>query len=427
MSGRKGPFGVSIGATEIDTRMLGMLGALVILWCVLHYFSDGNFLSPRNLWNLSVQTCSVGIMATGMVLVIVSRNIDLSVGAMMSLVGTSMALIQTRFLPNVLNFGLDHPATWIITLLIGIALGALVGGLQGVIVAYVGVPSFIVTLGGFMAWRGLSWVMTSGQTVAPLDTNFRLLGGGADGTLGAFWSWVLGILLCIGVLALLMNRRRQRQKYGFSLRPWWAESLMGVVVCGTILGAIFWLNRYYLSEQLAAQYAEDHGIPIPEGGLHIPFGIAYPVLILIAVTLIMTFVATRLRFGRYVFAIGGNPEAAELGGIQTRWTIVKVFMLMGVLVAFAAAVQTARLNAAVGSLGELSELYVIAAAVIGGTSFSGGIGTIPGAVLGALLMQSLSSGMVLMGVENSVQKVVVGVVLVIAVTIDTLYRRRAER
>jgi D-xylose transport system permease protein len=128
-----------------------------------------------------------------------------------------------------------------------------------------------------------------------------------------------------------------------------------------------------------------------------------------------------------VFAIGGNPEAAELSGIRTRWTIVKVFALMGVLVAFAAAVQTARLNAAVGSLGELSELYVIAAAVIGGTSFSGGVGTIPGAVIGALVMQSLSSGMVLMGVENSVQKVVVGVVLVLAVTVDTMYRRRMQQ
>ncbi len=138
----------------------------------------------------------------------------------------------------------------------------------------------------------------------------------------------------------------------------------------------------------------------------------------------MTFVATRLSFGRYVFAIGGNPEAAELSGIKTRWTIVRVFMVMGILVAIAAAVSTARLNAATSGLGQLAELYVIAAAVIGGTSLAGGIGTIPGAMLGALVAQSLQSGMVLIGVDAPVQDIVVGVVLVFAVALDSLYRRR---
>jgi len=140
----------------------------------------------------------------------------------------------------------------------------------------------------------------------------------------------------------------------------------------------------------------------------------------------MTFVATRTRFGRYVFAIGGNPEAANLGGIKTRWTIVRVFILMGVLTAVAAAVQTARLNAATSGLGQLAELYVIAAAVIGGTSLAGGIGTIPGAMLGALVAQSLQSGMVLIGVEAPIQDIVVGIVLVVAVALDSLYRRRVS-
>ena len=148
-------------------------------------------------------------------------------------------------------------------------------------------------------------------------------------------------------------------------------------------------------------------------------------MLALGVALIMTFIATRRKFGRYVFAIGGNPEAAELGGIKTRSTIVKTFALMGVLVALAAAVQTARLNAAVSGLGQLSELYVIAAAVIGGTSLAGGIGTIAGAVLGALVMQSLQSGMVLMGIDAPLQDIVVGIVLVLAVAIDSFYRRRS--
>jgi D-xylose transport system permease protein len=143
--------------------------------------------------------------------------------------------------------------------------------------------------------------------------------------------------------------------------------------------------------------------------------------------LVMTYIATQRRFGRYVYSIGGNPEAAELGGINTRMTVVKTYTLMGVLAAISAAVLTARLNAATSGLGELSELYVIAAAVIGGTSLAGGVGTIPGAVLGALVTQSLQSGMVLLRVDAPVQDIVVGVVLVAAVTTDVLYRRRAAR
>jgi D-xylose transport system permease protein len=179
-----------------------------------------------------------------------------------------------------------------------------------------------------------------------------------------------------------------------------------------------------MPEGLARQYAERNGITWPESGLDIPFGIANPVLIAIATALVVSFIATRRRFGRYVFAIGGNPEAAALGGIKTKRTIALTFMLMGLLVGLAAAVQIARLNSATSGLGTLQELYVIAAAVIGGTSLAGGIGTIFGAVLGALVMQSLQSGMVLVGIQTALQDVVVGVVLVLAVAADVVYRRR---
>jgi D-xylose transport system permease protein len=150
------------------------------------------------------------------------------------------------------------------------------------------------------------------------------------------------------------------------------------------------------------------------------------VLIAVVVGLVMTFIATRRRFGRYVFAIGGNPEAAELSGINTRWTLMKVFGLMGLLCGISACISTARLNAATNAAGTLDELYVIASAVIGGTSLAGGIGTVAGAMLGALVMQSLQSGMVLLGVDTPLQNIVVGAVLVLAVWVDSLYRRRIK-
>ena len=399
--------------TEVDPRLLGMLAALVVIWLLFNILSGGTFLTPRNLWNLSVQTAVVAIMATGMVLVIVTRNIDLSVGSMLGMIGMAIAILQNEILPEWLGF--DHWAIWIIAVVAALVIGAVVGAFQGAIVAYVGVPSFIVTLGGLLVWGGARWALSSGRTIAPMDATFQLFGGGARGSLGAELSWVIGVLGCVGVVAMLWNGRRQRRRFEFPLRPMWAEVFLGLVACAAILGSIAMLNRYFKPAALA------------EGRTDVPFGLAYPVLITLGVALVMTFVANRTRFGRYVYAIGGNPEAAELGGINTKWMIVRTFMLMGILAAVAAIVQVARLNAATSGLGTLAELYVIAAAVIGGTSFSGGIGTIPGAVLGALVMQSLQSGMVLMGVDAPIQDIVVGIVLVVAVAIDTAYRRRVTR
>jgi D-xylose transport system permease protein len=409
----------ALRSAEIDSRLAGMLVALAIIWAVFQIITPRHtFLTPRNLWNLSVQSSVVAIMATGMVLIIVTRNIDLSVGAAMAAVGMAMAVVQHDWLPKWIGF--DHPMTWVIVVVLGLALGAAIGGFQGSLVAYIGVPSFIVTLGGFLVWRGLAWWMASGQTIAPMDSNFRLLGGGAEGTVGGTWSWIIGVVACAGIVLLQLTKRRQRVRYGFRLRPMWAEITLGAVSCGGVLAAVWFLNRYYLPPALV----EKRGSP---PGTNISLGLAYPVLIAIGVGILMQFVATRRRFGRYVYGIGGNPEAAELAGIKTKRTIVKTFALMGLLVGLAGAVQIARLNAAVSSLGTGMELNVIAAAVIGGTSFTGGVGTIAGALLGAVVMQSLVSGMVLMGIEAPLQDIVVGIVLVSAVTLDTLVRRRSAK
>lgn len=413
-----------MSATEIDTRLLGMIGALFLIWVGFHFLSGGLFMTPRNLWNLSVQTASISIMATGMVLVIVTRHIDLSVGSLLGVLGMIMGVMQVRYLPSLLGFG--HPFNWVATLAVGLVCGVAIGALQGAIIAFLRVPAFIVTLGGYLIWRGAAWWVTSGQTVAPLDSRFRLMGGGPEGAVGYTVSWILAIVACIAIGIYLLYARRQRKRFNFPRRPVWAEAVLATLGCGAVIGAVLVFNAYPWPVRIAENYANANSIPIPEGGLFISHGIAIPVLVALAVGVVMTFVATRTRFGRYVFAMGGNPEAAELAGINTRWVTVKIFMLMGGLCAISAAISSARLNAATNAMGTLDELYVIAAAVIGGTSLSGGVGTIVGAMIGALVMQSLQSGMVLMGIDSPLQSIVVGIVLVVAVWLDTLYRNRAQ-
>jgi D-xylose transport system permease protein len=418
------PLAFFLKSTELDTRMLGLIAALLLVWIALHVLSGGLFLTPRNLWNLSVQSSSVAIMATGMVLVIVTRNIDLSIGSMLGFLGIIMGVVQTDLLPKILGF--DSSAAWVLTLAAGLLLGVMLGAFQGFAIAYLGIPSFIVTLGGLLVWRGAAWWVTSGQTVAPLDPTFRLMGGGPEGSIGAAWSWMVGLLACAAVVLLLAHGRARRKKFRFPLRPMTAELFLGGIACAAVLAAVATVNAYPWPIGSVRRYAEANHVPVPEGGVFIGHGIAIPVLIAIGAGVVMTFLSTRTRFGRYVYAIGGNPEAAELAGVNTRWVIMKIFMLMGLLAAIAAAVSIARLNAATNSEGTLAELLVIAATVIGGTSLSGGVGTVAGAMLGAVLMQSLQSGMVLLGLDTPLQSIVVGAVLVIAVWLDTIYRRRAQ-
>src|SRR5215472_4056218 len=286
-------------ATELDTRMLGMIGALAAIWVALHLLSGGLFLTPRNLWNLSVQSSPVAIMATGMVLVIVTRNIDLSVGSMLGFLGMIMGVIQADLLPKL--FGFDYPATWIVTLAIGLTIGVLIGALQGFIIAYLGVPSFIVTLGGLLVWRGGAWWVTSGQTIAPLDARFRLMGGGPEGAIGATWSWVVGLFGCAAVIALLAHGRARRKAFAFPLRPIAADVFLGGVACALIVAAVAIANAYPWPAGSVRRYAELSHMAVPEGGLFIAHGIAVPVLIAIGAGVAVTFLATRTRFGRYIY------------------------------------------------------------------------------------------------------------------------------
>lgn len=423
------PFRRFLKATEIDTRLLGMAGALLAIWVGFHLygaiFRDGGaFLTPRNLWNLSVQTSSIGIMATGMVLIIVTRNIDLSVGSVLGFTAMIMGVLQVNILPQYL--GLGSPAIWVITVIVGMTLGACVGTFNGWLIAYRGIPSFIVTLGGLMFFRGAAFLVANGKTISPVDADFMLLGGGPYGAIGFWGSWLVGILGCIGILLMLRSGRANRQKHQFAVRPVWAEVFMAVLGCGLMIGATLLVNSYPWPTGIVKNYAAANNITVPSEGLFISHGFAIPVLILAFVGICMTFLMTRTRFGRYVFAIGGNPEAAALSGINTKWMLLRVYALMGMLAGLSAVVSSARLNSATNALGVFDELYVIAAAVIGGTSLAGGVGTIYGAILGALVMESLRTGMVLIGFDTSIQSMVVGAVLVLAVYVDNVYRSKTK-
>ncbi len=455
---REGLFRTFLNATELDIRILGMVGALLVIWCGFDIYSGigregegtgllgGFFLTPRNLWTLLVQTTPIAVMTTGMVLVIVMRQIDLSVGSMLSMLAVTGAVVQVFILGP--SLGVGHPVIWVAGVVTCLVAGTLVGIFNGVLTAYLQIPAFIVTLGGLIAYSGIAFLLASGVTIAPMDKTFDVFGGGIpESWIGPFWSWMLGAAACALIIYALYNGRQKRRKFKFPLRPMWAEVTLGAIGAVAVLGTTWVVNSYPWPFNLIKQYAEANNVTIPDGventdgnaicmsagdvvrctdGLIYYTGYAVPVLIALVVGAAMTFLSSRTKFGRYIFAIGGNPEAAELAGINTKWVTVKVFALMGFLVGLSSIIASARLDAATNALGQSNELYVIAAAVIGGTSLAGGVGTVYGAILGALTMQSIQSGMQLLNLPAAFQNIVVGTVLVIAVFVDQLYRRRVK-
>jgi D-xylose transport system permease protein len=386
-------------ATGLDVRLLAMLLVMATIWLGLDALTGGTFLTPRNLFNLSLQVAVVGIMSCGMVLVIVSRHIDLSVGSQIGFIGVFGALLQNSILP------IDAPSTWSIAVLAMLFTGLLIGLVQGLLIAYGGIPSFVITLGGLLFFRNAAFYINSGVTIAPLNKTFQLLGGGLDGTIGALWSWVVCALAIVAIVAIVWRGARRRAAHGMASRSPAMHVLLIAIWSLCIIVFTATMNAY---EQPRSK---------------MPMGIPIPLLILIGVTVIMSAIARKHRFGRHVFAMGGSPESAELAGIDTRWLTVVVFVIMGLLCGLASIVITARLNAGASVTGTMTELNVIAAAVIGGTSLAGGIGTVYGAIVGALIMQSLESGMILMGIATPLQRMVLALVLIGAVWVDMAYRR----
>ncbi|KQV78194.1 sugar ABC transporter permease [Rhizobacter sp. Root1221] len=379
--------------SALDLRLSIMAAVLVAMALVFHVLS-GSFLTPENLYNLAQQTAVVGIVATAIALVIVARHIDLSVGSVMGCVGVLIAFLQY-----------SKGWHWIPASLAGLMLALVIGLYHGWLTAYLGVPSFVVTLGGLMSFRGAAFLVADGKTQPVTDPTFLALGGGLDGALGPALSWALGALLSAVIVWNIVSRRRSRGAHGFELRPLWFDVLLGALFVGVLLAFVGITCAYQLDGKEEAQ-----GIPVP-------------VVIWGAVVIGMAFLVRRTRFGRYIYAIGGNPEAALLVGIPVRRVVLKLFLLLAVLVTVAAVVSVARLNAGTNSLGTNMELYVIAAAVIGGVALSGGSGTVLGSVLGALVIQFLESGLLLLDVSIGTRMVIIGQVLIAAVVFDVLYRR----
>jgi D-xylose transport system permease protein len=389
--------------------MISMLLALVAIWIALEVATHGIFLTPRNLYNLSIQTSAIAVVSCGMVFVIVARQIDLSVGSLLAFTGVLTAFAQVRWFDG-------YPgASWILSIVVGLGAGVAVGAFQGWWVAYRGIPALVVTLAGFLMYRGAAFLIAEGQTIAPLDETYQRLGGGAAGSIGVAASWGVAALGCSWLVWHVWNTRRERAKYTDDRAPLWLDVAKVVVGAAAIIAFVAVMARYPDRTRMD----DDGNAP--------GMGIGVPVLLLIVVVVVLSFIAHRTRFGRYVFAYGGNPESALLAGINTRFLLVKIFVMMGILSTIAAVITTARLNAGANSIGQLAELYAISAAVIGGTSLAGGVGSVPGAVIGALVIQSLDNGMVLLDVSSAKRQILIGLVLIAAVWFDVVYTKRQTR
>jgi len=367
---------------KIDVRTYTMVAALLGIW-VVFYLLEPTFLGARNLSNLVRQMSETGILAIGMVFVIVSGNIDLSVGSLAGLAGGIAAVI---------NVWAKQGSFLSITG--AIAIGVLAGAMQGGIIAYRRVPAFIVTLGGLLAFRGTLWAATKSQTI-PLNVGF-LKNIGND-YLPQLWGWVFAGVTVLLTLFAALRRRRASRKYRVEGAGGQMSFPKAVAVSLFVVLFVGIMNSYE--------------------------GVSYPVVIMIGLAVALDLVSRRTRFGRHVYAIGGNREAARLSGINVRKNLLAVFMIMGFLAAMAGIVLTSRLGSSAPGTGELMELNAIAACVIGGCSLMGGRGRISGAILGALIMASLNNGLSLNQVHPAYQYIIKGFVLVAAVSIDVATKK----
>lgn len=370
---------------SINLQVFVMLAAIVVIMLFFTFTTEGAYLSARNISNLLRQTAITGILAVGMVFVIVSAEIDLSVGSMMGLLGGAAAIFDVWL-------GWPLPLTIVVTLLAGLLLGAW----NGWWVAYRKVPSFIVTLAGMLAFRGILIGITNGTTVAPTSGAMSQIGQSYLPNGLGFGIGAVGLMLFV---AWQWRRRSRRAQLGLPVATPTGDVTRQSILALLVLGAIYLLNDY-------------RGVPTP-------------VLILTALMLAGIFMATRTAFGRRIYAIGGNIDAARLSGVNVERTKLAVFAINGLMVAIAGLILSSRLGAGSPSAGNIAELDAIAACVIGGTSLAGGIGSVAGAVMGAFIMASLDNGMSMLDVPTFWQYIVKGAILLLAVWMESATKRRA--
>jgi putative multiple sugar transport system permease protein len=377
-----------------NLREYGLMIALVVIMVLFQILTQGTLFKPLNLTNLVLQNSYIVIMALGMLLVIVAGHIDLSVGSVAGFIGALAAVLMVKS-------GLNFVATTILCLIAGAAIGAA----QGYWIAYLKIPSFIVTLAGMLVFRGLTLALLAGESIGPFPAQFQLLSSGfIPDFLGGsgkfhFTSLIIGVLVAVAMFYTSLRTRLNRQKHGFQGGPLWIFILEHAFISGLFL---------YLSYLLASY----KGIP----------NVLVVMGILIA---LFVFVTMRTTIGRRIYALGGNEKAARLSGVKTERLTFFTFITMGALAALGGLIFVARLNTATPKAGVGFELDVIAAVFIGGASASGGVGKVLGAVVGAFIMGVMNNGMSIMGVGIDWQQVIKGLVLLAAVIFDVYNKNKA--
>ena len=376
-----------------NIREYGMLIALVAVMLFFQVVTEGILFKPVNITNLVLQNSYVITMALGMLLVIVSGGIDLSVGSVVAVVGALAGVLIVRYDVN-----------WVLAVAICLLLGAAIGAFQGYWIAYVKIPSFIVTLAGMLVFRGLTYVLLAGESVGPFPTGFQKISSGFIPDMfhveGIHLTTILiGVALSVVLILLDLRGRSNQQRYGFEVTPFYFFIAKNIVITGAIMGLCYLMASY-------------KGLP--------------NVLVLLFVFITAyAFLTSQSVIGRRIYAMGGNAKAAKLSGVNTERLLFTTFVNMGVLAALAGLIVAARLNSSTPNAGDGMELDVIAAVFIGGASAQGGIGTVIGAVVGAFLIGVLNNGMSIMGLGIDWQKVVKGLVLLAAVFFDVYNKNKS--
>ena len=367
--------------------------ALIAIWVFFSAMTQGRYAAPQNFSNLFRQMTITSFMAIGMVLVIVTGNIDLSVGKLAGFVSVVVAHFQARIWTEILPD--QGVLTTIISILVGLGTGTLIGMLQGYIIAYLRVPSFIVTLGAMWILKGAILLVTEGKTI---PANQPALAVVAQGYLPNNVGWILAALIVALLFYNLFSGRQKKQKYGFELAPLNLDLLKTFLFAALVVGYVYIVNIYN--------------------------GVQIPVLLLGITAVVMSYIANNTRFGRYAYAIGGNREAARLSGVSIRRNTFGVFTLMGFLCGVAGVALASYVGYGTIAAGSGYELDAIGSCILGGTSTLGGVGTIFGAMVGSLIMTSLGTGLQILNVQAAWQYLVKGVVLVLAVFADVYFKKK---
>jgi len=369
-----------------------LLIAVVGIWTIFYFATQGSYLDPQNISNLFRQMAVTSFLSIGMVLVIVTGGIDLSVGKLAGFVSVVCAYLQFYVWFQLLPGQVVLPA--ILSVLGGLLVGVISGVVQGYIIAYLGLPAFIVTLGGMWLFNGLILLVTQGKTIAAHQPVFSDI---AQGYIPPVWGWGIFVLIAVLLLWNMFSGRRSKQKYGFEPRPLYLDLLTIGVIVVLVFAYIFSVNNY-------------KGIPAP-------------VLLLAVVAMIMIYVSNNTRFGRYAYALGGNREAARLSGINISGVLFRVFVLMGFLCGIGGVVLASYVGYGTIAAGTGYELDAIAACILGGTSPLGGVGTIYGALIGALIIASLTTGLQMLNVAPAWQYVLKAIILIAAVYADVYFKK----